>query len=138
MQTIQIIIDLVLAALFGGVIGLERQQAKQFAGLRTHMLICLGAALITMLSVQGFSEPTSPARIIANIIVAAGFIGAGTVIAARGEIHGLTTASSVWVVAAIGMAISLHFYAAAVTALLITLAVLELWRLEIKFGLKKK
>lgn len=138
MPTTQIIIDLVLSALFGGIIGLERQQAKQFAGLRTHMLICMGSALITMLSIQGFPEATSPARIVANIIVAAGFIGAGAIIAARGEVHGLTTAASVWIVAAIGMAIALHFYAAAVAALLITLAVLELWRLEIKFGLKKR
>lgn len=134
----QIIFDLVLAALFGSIIGLERQKLKQFAGLRTHMLICLGSTLITILSIQGFPEATSPARIVANIIVAAGFIGAGTIIAARGEIHGLTTAASIWIVAAIGIAIALHFYAAAITALIITLLVLELWRLEVKLGLKKK
>jgi putative Mg2+ transporter-C (MgtC) family protein len=91
------------------------------------------------LSVNGFSlDASSPARIVANIIVAAGFIGAGTIIAARGEVHGLTTAASIWVVAAIGMAVALHFYVAAVATTIITLLILELWRLEIKFGLRKR
>lgn len=139
LTTGQVAIDLIAAALLGGVIGLERQRLKQFAGLRTHMLICLGSALITMLSVEGFSfDASSPARIAANIIVAAGFIGAGTIIAARGEIHGLTTAASIWIVAVIGMAIALHFYAAAVITAIITLLVLELWRVEVKLGLKSK
>ncbi|MFH0831745.1 MAG: MgtC/SapB family protein [archaeon] len=139
MQTWGVIIDLVLAALFGGTIGFERQRLRQFAGLRTHMLICLGAALITILSIEGFSfDASSPARIVANIIVAAGFIGAGTVIAARGEVHGLTTAASIWIAAAIGMATALHFYVAAAATTIITLGILELWRIEVKFGLKKK
>lgn len=133
-----VIFDLVLAGLFGGIIGLERQRVKQYAGLRTHMLICLGSALITLLSITGFSANADPSRIVSNIIVAAGFIGAGTIIAARGEVHGLTTAASIWIVAAIGMAIALHFYTAALTTVIITLVILELWRIEVKFGLKKK
>ncbi len=137
--TYSIITDLVLSTLLGGIIGFERQRLKQFAGLRTHMLICLGSALITMLSVNGFSfDASSPARIVANIIVAAGFIGAGTIIAARGEVHGLTTAASIWIVAAIGMAVALHFYMAAVVTTILTLLVLELWRLEVRLGLRKR
>jgi putative Mg2+ transporter-C (MgtC) family protein len=138
-QIDRIVIDLILATIFGGIIGLERQRAKQFAGLRTHMIVCMGATLITFLSVNGFSSDISgPARIVANIIVAAGFIGAGTIIAAGRQVHGLTTAASIWIVAAIGMAIALHFYIAAVSTVILTLLVLELWRLEVEFGLKKK
>lgn len=137
LTTATIITDLILAAILGGIIGLERQRVKQYAGLRTHMLICLGSTLITLLSITGFSANADPSRIVSNIIVAAGFIGAGTIIAARGEVHGLTTAASIWIVAAIGMAVALNFYVAALVTTAITLGILELWRLEIKLGLKK-
>lgn len=138
LTTATIVTNLILAAVLGGSIGFERQRVKQYAGLRTHILICLGSALITLLSIAGFSANADPSRIVSNIIVAAGFIGAGTIIAARGEIHGLTTAASIWIVAAIGMAVALNFYAAALVTTAITLGVLELWRLEVKLGLRKK
>lgn len=138
LTTATIVTDLIIAAVLGGIIGFERQRVKQYAGLRTHMLICLGSTLITLLSVAGFSANADPSRIVSNIIVAAGFIGAGTIIAARGEVHGLTTAASIWIVAAIGMAVALNFYTAALVTTAITLGILELWRLEVKLGLRKK
>lgn len=120
----------------GAVIGLERQKRKLgSAGLRTYMLICLGSVLITIVSTQGFS--IDPARIAAGIITATGFLGAGTIIASRGEVRGITTAASIWVVSAVGIAIALGFYFIAFITTILVLIILELWKLEIKLGLKR-
>jgi len=100
---------LVLAAILGGLIGLERESQGKPAGLRTNILICVGAALITDLS-QGLAasvEPgmrADPARLAAQIISGIGFLGAGTILQARGTVTGLTSAATLWVVAAIGIA----------------------------------
>lgn len=98
---------LLMAAVLGGAIGWEREHAHKPAGLRTNILICMGAALLTDLSVTaGAGVPgADPARIAAQIVSGMGFLGAGTILQARGSVTGLTTAATLWVVAAIGMAV---------------------------------
>lgn len=121
-----------LAALLGGLIGAERERTGKWAGLRTHMLIAVGSALLTDISVliglhyaQGHSNAWDPGRIAAQIVSGVGFIGAGTIIQSRGAVQGLTTAAGLWVASAIGIAVGAGFYAQAVittVALLVILA----------------
>jgi putative Mg2+ transporter-C (MgtC) family protein len=95
---------LVLAAFLSMVIGLDRERGDQPAGLRTHMLVGVGACLFTLLSAHAFpGDDTS--RIASNIVVGIGFLGAGTIIVRGGQPHHLTTAASVWATAAVGMAV---------------------------------
>jgi putative Mg2+ transporter-C (MgtC) family protein len=134
----EIVLSLVAAAVLGSVIGLEREQSGKPAGFRTHLLICVGAALLTQISigVAGSTGETSgfrsdPGRIAAQIVSGIGFLGAGTIIQARGNVVGLTTAASMWVVAAIGMAVGANMYVAAVgTTALVIVALRLLARLE--------
>ncbi len=100
---------LALAAVLGGAVGLERELHEKPAGLRTNILICLGAALFTHLSLHftswgGANSPADPARVAAQIVSGIGFLGAGAIIQSRGNVTGLTTAATIWMVAAIGMA----------------------------------
>lgn len=95
---------LVLAALLGGLIGLDRERREHEAGLRTHMLVCVGACLFTVLSAHAFPGG-DPARIASQILPGIGFLGAGTILKYGRNIHGLTTATSIWVTAAVGMAV---------------------------------
>lgn len=99
---------LLLAAILGGAIGWEREHAGKPAGLRTNILICIGATLLTDLSVRAAamaSGPADPGRIAAQIVTGMGFLGAGTIIQGQRMVTGLTTAATLWIVAAIGMAI---------------------------------
>ena len=108
LDTLSIVVRLFLAVLCGGVIGIERERKRRPAGFRTHILICLGAALVTLTSQYLLLELklfTDPARLGAQVIAGIGFIGAGTIMVNRGNITGLTTAAGMWVVAGIGMAI---------------------------------
>ncbi|MDF2725174.1 MAG: magnesium transporter MgtC [Paenibacillus sp.] len=128
---------MVLAVVLGGLIGLEREWSNHAAGFRTHILVCIGSASIMLLSIYGFSqfvtEPnvrTDPARLAAQVISGIGFLGAGAIIRNGVSISGLTTAASIWVVAAIGLSVGAGFYypAILVTALvLISLFVLNKW-----------
>lgn len=127
---------LLLAAMLGGVIGLEREWSGKPAGFRTNLLICVGAALLTELSVSvavtAAPDMTGdPARIAAQIVSGIGFLGAGTIIQSRGSVMGLTTAATLWVVAAIGMAVGFHAFTEAIgTTALVVAALLLLGRLE--------
>ncbi len=94
---------LIVAALLGGLIGLERERKHRPAGLRTNMFMCFGSAMFTILSVLLAAPDGDQSRIAAQIITGIGFIGAGSILHARGAVHGLTTAATVFVVAAIGM-----------------------------------
>ncbi|HKI05589.1 MAG TPA: MgtC/SapB family protein [Thermoanaerobaculia bacterium] len=123
-----------LAALLGGVVGAEREWTGKWAGLRTHMLIAVGSALLTDLSIlvgiryaQG-SNAWDPGRIAAQIVSGVGFIGAGTIIQSRGAVHGLTTAAGLWVASAIGMAVGGGFYTEAVLTSLALLVILTFLR----------
>ncbi len=135
---------LLLAAVLGGVIGLERELSGKPAGLRTNLLICVGASLLMELSIGVaalVNEPNEqvgaifradPARIAAQIVSGIGFLGAGTILQARGNIIGLTTAATIWVVAAIGMAVGAQAYIEAIGAtILVYLSLGALNRLEI-------
>lgn len=130
-----IALRLVLAVLLGSIIGWEREQMHRPAGLRTHMLVALGSALFTVLSINAFPGDV-PGRVAANIIVGIGFIGAGTVMVNREKIIGLTTAASLWVTAAIGMAAGSGFYLIAIVTSIIAFATLFLREIESK--LQKK
>ena len=130
------LIRLLLAALLGGIIGLERELKHRPAGLRTNMFICFGAAMFTILSLQlaGGNEAT---RIASQIIPGIGFIGAGSILHARGLVSGLTTAATLFVVASVGMAVGGGLYVTAVFATLVVLLVLyTLGRIEDTFNLK--
>ncbi len=99
----ELIIRLILAFVFGAVLGFEREAKGRPAGLRTHMLVCMGSALITIISKYAFPY-SEDSRVAAAIFTGIGFIGAGTIIVSENSIRGLTTAASIWVVAAIGLA----------------------------------
>jgi len=133
MDDMQVIIRLVLSVILGGGIGFERQIHRRAAGLRTHILVCLGSCLIMLTSLYIFDiykdkVPLDPARIAAGVITGIGFLGAGTIIREREQVKGLTTAASLWVISAIGLAIGCGFYQAAIWAFVLTLAALLLLR----------
>jgi len=131
------LIRLLVAAILGGAIGLERQLRHRPAGLRTNMFICFGAAMFTVLSRQLAGTEADSARIAAQIIPGIGFIGAGSILHARGSVTGLTTASTLFVVAGIGMAAGGGLYITAVFAtVLILMALAVLGKLEHNFAIK--
>jgi len=123
---------LVVALVLGAVIGLEREFHRQQAGFRTHALVALGSALFTIVSAYGFSgSSVDPTRIAAQIVSGIGFIGAGTILQYRGNIRGLTTAASLWSVAAVGMAAGAGMLAmAAIGTALIVVVLYLLDRME--------
>jgi len=132
------IVRLVLAAILGGAIGLERELRHQPAGLRTNMFICFGAALFTILSdVLAVEHIGDHTRISAQIIPGIGFIGAGSILHTRGLTTGLTTASTLFVVASVGMATGGGLYLTAIFATFLALAALfVLGHMELTFNLK--
>ncbi|CAM2138772.1 MULTISPECIES: MgtC/SapB family protein [Paraburkholderia] len=127
----EIIARLVMAALLGSVIGFERERLSWAAGLRTHMLVCVGSALIMIVSAFGFADVLNsdhvvldPSRMAAQVVSGIGFLGAGSILL-RGEIvRGLTTAASLWSVAAIGLAVGGGLYTASIAATVIILIIL--------------
>lgn len=132
-----LLIRLVVATVLGGLVGWEREASGKPAGLRTNILICVGSALLTDLSIRFVmlsDDPlirADPARIAAQIVSGIGFLGAGTIIQARGSVSGLTTAATLWVVAAIGMAVgSGHYVEAVGTTALVLLVLYPLGKLE--------
>ena len=132
------LVRLVLAAILGGVIGLERELKHKPAGLRTNMFICFGSALFTILSDALAGENTGDhTRIAAQIIAGIGFIGAGSILHSRGLVTGLTTAATLFVVASVGMATGGGLYlTAAFSTVVIVIALIVLGRLESAFNLK--
>lgn len=128
----QVIIQLVLAVVLGGLIGLEREYKRKEAGLRTYALVCLGATLFTVVSFSGFEQflwkqgvNFDPSRIAAQVVLGVGFIGAGLIVYRRFHVEGLTSAAGLWVTAAIGVAVGCSLYLAALLSAL--LAVVILW-----------
>jgi putative Mg2+ transporter-C (MgtC) family protein len=130
LATWEILVRLAAAAALGGVIGIERELREREAGFRTHMLVAMGAALFTLVSAYAwgdfaFSQASGvtfdPTRIAAQIVTGIGFIGAGAIIRQGLSVRGLTTAATLWLVAAIGMACGAGFYWAAVIATVISL-----------------
>jgi putative Mg2+ transporter-C (MgtC) family protein len=124
---IELGIRLIAGLGLGAAIGFERELHRQPAGFRTHSLVCLGAALFAIISGYGYSgADVDPTRITAQIVSGIGFIGAGTILQYRGEIRGLTTAASLWAVAAVGTAIGSGLYVLAVLGAVLILIVLSL------------
>jgi putative Mg2+ transporter-C (MgtC) family protein len=132
----EIALRLVLGFAAGGVIGFERSSRHQVAGLRTHILICLGSTLVMVLSVWLPSEfqpalSVDPGRIAAQVVSGIGFLGAGAIIRLGNNVKGLTTAASLWLVSAVGLAVGAGFYLAAGLAVGLSLfALVALDRLE--------
>lgn len=124
----EIAIRLVVAAVAGMVIGIERELRDQAAGLRTHMLVAVGACLFTIVGVYGFGSDSDPARVAAQVVTGIGFLGAGAIIREGVSVRGLTTAASLWVVAAAGTAVGIGLYWATGVATVVTL--LSLWTLR--------
>jgi len=134
----EVLLRVVLAGVFGGAIGAEREIREREAGLRTHMLVSIGAALFTLVSAYGFSDfhfsnasgiTYDPTRIAAQVVTGIGFLGAGAIIRQGLSVRGLTTAASLWVVAAIGLATGAGYYSAAVITTVVVLV--SLWPLRI-------
>lgn len=133
---LDLLLKLVLAVVLGGAIGIEREIKGKPAGLRTNILICVGAALITDVSlgiglIDGGPRIGDPARLAAQIISGIGFLGAGTIMQTRGVVIGLTSAATIWVVAALGITVGAGFYVEAASAgVLVTIVLAGLGRLE--------
>lgn len=129
----EIVIKVLLSALLGGAVGAERERTGKWAGLRTHMLIAVGSALLTDVSVSmgreyGPDVGWDPGRISAQIVSGLGFIGAGTIIQSRGAVHGLTTAAGLWVAGAIGLAVGGGYYDEALVTTVALLVILAAFR----------
>jgi putative Mg2+ transporter-C (MgtC) family protein len=129
----EIVAKILISAVLGGAVGAERERTGKWAGLRTHMLIAVGSALLTDVSIAvgveyGPDTGWDPGRIAAQIVSGLGFIGAGTIIQSRGAVHGLTTAAGLWVAGAIGLAVGAGYWTEALVttvALLVILAALR-------------
>ncbi len=123
--------QITLAAVLGGIIGIEREWRGRPAGFRTNILIALGSCLFTILSIEGFpvkGNAQDTARIAAQVVSGIGFLGAGALLQTRNKTKGMTTAATIWLVAAIGMAVGVGAYFLAVFTTLLTAVVLQLLR----------
>lgn len=142
---LEIFIRLLLAAIAGGAIGFEREHHNRPAGFRTHILVCVGACLMMLVSIYVFvgsagevGRGADPSRIAASVVAGVGFLGAGTILRQGTTVRGLTTAASIWVVAGIGIAIGGGFYfGGIVTLLIIIVSLYTLGNLE-RFLNKRK
>ena len=118
-----------LAALLGAIVGYERERSGHPAGVRTNMLVCVGSCLFTLLSIDGFpirGNAQDTARIAAQVVVGVGFLGAGVVVQTRKRPTGLTTAATIWLVAAVGMAVGTGAYLLSLYTTLLVAAILLL------------
>lgn len=121
---------LLAAAALSGIIGLEREVAQKTAGLRTHMLVGLGAGLFTLLGAEAFGD-ADPSRVAAQVVAGVGFLGAGAIFRSGLNVKGLTTAAGLWAVAAVGMAAGIGWYAVAFAATVVVIVVLYVfWTIE--------
>jgi putative Mg2+ transporter-C (MgtC) family protein len=109
-QDLELLARLLLAAVLGGAIGAERELNDQPAGLRTHMLLTIGACLFTLISAYGFGRGTDPSRIAAQIVTGIGFLGGGAIVRHGLTVKGVTTAASIWATASVGLAIGAGSY----------------------------
>lgn len=127
---LEMILRMLLAAALGAGIGYQRERAGKVAGLRTHILIALGAALFTVVSVFGFSGAVDPSRVAAGVVAGVGFIGAGVIFRGEEGVAGLTTAASIWIVAAIGLAAGAGLYLISAIVTLIAIGILMIPRIR--------
>lgn len=123
--SLKLLINLTLAAALGVLIGAERERAGKPAGARTHAMVSMGAALFAVISVYGFGGTGDPARVAAQVVAGVGFLGAGAILHNRGNVLGLTTAASLWVTAALGLAVGSGLSVLAIGATLLIIGVLR-------------
>ena len=146
LDTASICLRLLLALVLGGIIGFEREMNQHAAGFRTNILVCIGSSLIMLLSIYGFNafidEPNvriDPARLAAQVISGIGFLGAGTIIRTGMSVKGLTTAATLWVMAAIGLAVGAGFYLPAIlTCGLVFVSLQVLNKIELRYLVANK
>jgi putative Mg2+ transporter-C (MgtC) family protein len=128
----QDVIAMLVSTVLGTMVGFERQMGRKPAGLRTHTLVCLGSTMFVLLAPHAMHsfEMTQfdPTRIIHGVVTGVGFLGAGSILRQEGYVHGLTTAASVWMVAAIGVSVGVHAYSLAVVGTVLALVILEGYR----------
>ncbi|RJX27258.1 MAG: MgtC/SapB family protein [Dethiobacter sp.] len=142
----EIAFRLFLAVVLGGVVGFERERQNRPAGFRTHILVCVGSALVMLVSAYGFTGElehigggVDPSRIAAQVVAGVGFLGAGTIIRHGNTITGLTTAASIWIVSGIGLAAGIGFYLGAVlTTLMVLVSLIMFVSLENSFARMKR
>ena len=127
-QTTRVLVRLLLAALLGGLLGIERESHGKAAGVRTHMLVAMGAALFVLVSQQAGMLEADLSRVVQGVIAGVGFLGAGAILKMEGEekVKGLTTAAGIWLTAAIGVAAGMGREATAVLSTLLALVVFAL------------
>lgn len=125
-KDIEMALRLLLAALCGAGVGSQREHANKAAGLRTHILVALGSALYTIVSMDGFGDKADPSRVAAQIVVGIGFLGAGAILHSQTTVTGLTTAASIWATAAIGLAAGVGMYFLTIVSTVVVLVVLQL------------
>lgn len=130
MENYEVLFRLLFAAVCGGIIGYQRERAEKPAGFRTHVLVCLGSSLLMIVSFYPFiGKPyADPSRIAAGAITGIGFLGAGAIISQGGVVKGLTTAASIWTVAAVGLAAGAGLYFPTIVSTLLILAILSIFK----------
>jgi putative Mg2+ transporter-C (MgtC) family protein len=133
--TLEILESLLLAVALGAIVGIEREYAHRPAGLRTHMLVCIGSCLFTIMS---SSFGGQPAQVAGGIVAGIGFIGAGTIWAEKDKVKGITTASSLWATSAIGLTIGIGDFPLAITVTLIVFVILASRILFRRLGIEKR
>lgn len=128
----QEVIAMLVSTALGTLVGWERQVGRKPAGLRTHTLVCMGSTLFVLLTIHAARDfgggNVDPTRIIHGVVTGVGFLGAGSIMRQEGFVHGLTTAASIWMVAAIGVAVGVHAWTLAITGTVLALIVLEGFR----------
>jgi len=126
MEWTTIVIRLAVSIVIGGLIGLERELEHKPAGLRTIILVCLGSTIFMLVGFELGLLGTEMGRIVAGVVTGVGFLGAGAIIRARGEVYGLTTAATIWLASGLGLAIGAGYYILAITASVFVLVVLRI------------
>lgn len=125
-QAASLLLRLLMAALLGGALGYERKRAGKSAGIRTHMLVSLGAALFVLIPQQAGASPSDITRVLQGVVTGIGFLGAGTILKDdRGEVRGLTTAAGIWLTAAIGVAAGMGRVGSAILSAILALLILS-------------
>lgn len=133
-----VLLDLLLSVALGFVIGMERKLRSKEAGIRTHTIVCFGAALMMIVSKYAFGDNADSARVAAQIVSGVGFLGAGMIVYRQHEVRGLTTAAGVWATAGIGMACGGRLYFVALGATVLLIAVQCILHLRVRAFLQKK
>ena len=134
----RILLDLLLSVILGFAIGFERKIRSKEAGIRTHTIVCAGAALMMVVSIHAFGGKADAARVAAQIVSGVGFLGAGMIVYKQHEVHGLTTAAGVWATAGVGMACGGQKYTIAIGATVILIVVQLIFHLDCSVFRHKK